>query len=99
MKPLDLQDYFRTEELYRQAVARQLVEDSESSFLNWVSAAVRAKTCGAQDPVRVFVGIVRAKLWTHISQADEDRARAAIRRYREGQEPNAAVKAVLNLAA
>ena len=43
---------------------------------------VRDKICEADDPVKVFIGIIRKKLWHHIMQVDEDRARAAINKYR-----------------
>jgi hypothetical protein len=79
----DLMSYSRTESLYRQAVKASWVKDSEASLLNWVSAAVRAKSCRARDPVRVFVGIVKRGLWSHITDADEERARRAIVRYRD----------------
>jgi hypothetical protein len=80
----DLLAFSRTETLYRQAVSAQWVRDSEASFLNWVSAAVRAKTCQARDPVRVFLGIVKQGLWSHVTDVDEERARRAINRYRYG---------------
>jgi hypothetical protein len=82
VKRADLENFSRTEALYRQAVKQGIVRESEASFLDWVAAAVRAKSTDARDPVRVFVGIVRRGLWHHIAQADEDRARAAILRYR-----------------
>lgn len=78
----DLQQFSRTEALYRQAVQAGMVTHSEASFLNWVAAAVRAKTGRARDPVRVFMGIVRRGLWHHLTSADEERARTAIAKYR-----------------
>lgn len=83
----DFKSFYRTEELYFQAVKAKWVTDSENSFLNWMSAAVRAKTLTNGDSVRVFVGIVRKKLFTHITQAEEERARAAIKKFRYGVEP------------
>ena len=80
----DLLAFSRTEALYREAVQAEWVRDSEASFLNWVGAAVRAKTCQARDPVRVFLGIVKRGLWSHVTDADEERARRAINRYRYG---------------
>jgi hypothetical protein len=80
----DLLAFPRTEALYRQAVAARWVRDSQASFLNWVGAAVRAKTCQARDPVRVFLGIVKRGLWSYVTDADEERARRAINRYRYG---------------
>ncbi len=80
----DFKSFFRTEELYTQAVKAGWIADSENNFLNWVAAAVRAKTLTKGDPVRVFVGIVRKKLFTHITLAEEERARAAIKKFRYG---------------
>jgi hypothetical protein len=77
----DLLDFSRTESLYRQAVLAAWVQDSEANLLNWVAAAVRAKSCRARDPVRVFLGIVKRGLWVNITEADEERARRAINRY------------------
>jgi len=80
----DLLNFSRTEELYRQAVTRQWIIHSENQALNWIGAAVRAKTV-AGDPVRVFVAIVRKGLWHHITQEQEERARTALHRYREAK--------------
>ena len=57
----DFKSFYRTEELYFQAVKAKWVTDSENSFLNWMSAAVRAITIKNGDSLRVFVGIVRKK--------------------------------------
>lgn len=96
----DLERFSRVSELFRQAVHRRLINDSEASFLNWVSATVRARTCGGRDPVKVFLGIVKRKLWGHITQEDEDRARAAIRRYRyQDVGPSAEVRELLRMVA
>jgi hypothetical protein len=78
----DLLAYSRTEALYQQAVSARWIQGSEANLLNWIAAAVRAKTCRARDPVRVFLGIVKRGLWSHITDADEERARRAINRYR-----------------
>jgi hypothetical protein len=42
---------------------------------------VRAREVG-EDPPRVFVTLVRKGLWNHINQAQEDRARSALVRFR-----------------
>jgi hypothetical protein len=34
------------------------------------------------DAPRIFMGIIRGKLWKNITAADEDRALGALRRYR-----------------
>jgi hypothetical protein len=78
----DLLSFSRTEELYRQAVGIGLIKHSENQALNWLGAAVRAKSV-AGDPVRVFAGIVRKGLWQNITQEQEERARTALCRYRE----------------
>jgi hypothetical protein len=78
----DLQSFTRTEELYWQAVAKGLIGHSEANALNWVAAAVRAKSV-VGDSVRVFMGIVRRQHWRHITQEQEERARTALARYRE----------------
>jgi hypothetical protein len=78
----DLLAYSRTEALYRQAISERWIHESEANLLNWIAAAVRAKTCRARDPVRVFLGIVKRGLWNHITDADEERARRAINRFR-----------------
>jgi hypothetical protein len=78
----DLESFTQTEELFRQAVAAGLVEASEAGAINFLAAACRAKAVEGNPP-RVFMGIVRRRLWHHITQADEDRALAALRRYRE----------------
>jgi hypothetical protein len=78
----DLLQFSRCEELYRQAVASNWIKPSESQALAWIGAAVRAKSV-AGDPVRVFAGIVRKKLWRYITNDQEDRARKALNRYRE----------------
>jgi hypothetical protein len=84
VKLADLLNFSRTEELYRQAVARGWINHSENQALNWIGAAVRAKSV-AGDPVRVFVAIVRKGLWHHITQEQEERARTALHRYREAK--------------
>ena len=78
----DLLRFSGTEELYRQAVAAGWVKHSESQALNWIGAAVRAKSV-AGDPVRIFAGIVRKNLWRYVTQEQEDHARRALSRYRE----------------
>ena len=78
----DLGHFGRVEELYFQAVKRNLIEPTEAGAINFLAAAVRAKAVPG-DPPRVFMGIIRRKLWANITQADEDRALSALKRYRE----------------
>lgn len=82
IRPEDLECFSRTEALYWQAVRRKVICHTEGNVLNWLGAAVRARSV-AGDPVRIFLGIVKGRLWGHITQAQEERARRALARYRE----------------
>jgi hypothetical protein len=82
----DLKRYSRLRLLFEDAVGRKWIQNSEASFLNWVAAAVRAQTTEARSPVRVFMAIVKQGRWELITQAQEDRARAAIVRNRKREE-------------
>lgn len=79
----DLKTVPRLGELFRQGVAAGWAKGSEAEFLNWIASAIRVNSARAHDPVRVFVAIVRQRRWELITQAQEDKARAVIRRYRE----------------
>jgi hypothetical protein len=82
----DLRSFGRVEELYRQAVKIGLIEASEAGVVNFISAAVRATKVEGDAP-RVFIGILKKKLWNFITQGDEDRALGALRKYR-GENPD-----------
>lgn len=86
----DLKYFPRLKRLFFEAVQRGWVKDSESDFLNWVAAAVRAKEVGCASPVKVFLGITKGQKWHFITQAQEDRARGAIRLSRENSFRNGA---------
>ncbi len=79
----DLERFARMETLFWQAVDRRWLRESEMDVLNVLAAAVRARFGKARDPVRVFVAIVKRGLWTHITCAEEERARSALARHRE----------------
>lgn len=81
----DLFHFDRTEALYFQAVERRWIPNSEAMALNFLSAVVRAREVG-KDPPRLLVTVVRKGLWHHITQAQEERARQALVRFRE-QDP------------
>jgi hypothetical protein len=83
----DLESITRTEALYQKAVRAGWLVPSEANALNWIGAAIRAKTVKGGDSVRIFVTIVRKKLWHFITQEQEDRAIAALKRHR-GKAPN-----------
>ena len=83
--PTDLTRLGRLEKLFAQAVRRGLIAGTDSDALNFVAAAVRAIAANDASPERVFMGIVRKKLWHHVTLAQEERARAALARYRESR--------------
>jgi hypothetical protein len=69
--------------LYAQAVAAKWLSGTDAEFQNFVAAAVRAtRMTHDAEPVRVFVGIVKQKLWSHITSEQEERAREVISRAR-----------------
>jgi hypothetical protein len=86
VKPEDLGNFSRVEELYFQATRKNLIEATEAGAINFLAAAVRAKTVSGDAP-RIFMGIIRKKLWKNVTQADEDRALSALKRFRE-ENPN-----------
>lgn len=84
--PEELFHFPRLEILYRQAVEAKWLPHSESMVLNWLSAAVRARKATTGNPVRIFVGIVKKKLWKNITNKEEDIAREALQRFRNKDE-------------
>lgn len=78
----DLESFGRTETLYFQAIKKGLIDSSEATAVNFLAAAVRARSVEVGDSVKVFMGIIRKKLWKNITMADEDRALLALRKYR-----------------
>jgi hypothetical protein len=75
----DLHDRARLRVLFRQAVQRGWLRHCQSDALNFLAAAIRARSTPARDPVRVFVSLVRNRRWNHITQAQEDQARRTLR--------------------
>ena len=82
----DLRKPERLERLFRRAVSAGVVPLSESSRLAWFSAAEHALQAGKQNPCGLFVAMYRQKLWHHITQDEEDRARAKLKRLDFGQD-------------
>jgi hypothetical protein len=82
VKDGDLRDFGRLEALYAEAVAAGWIAPGEASALNFISAAIRAREVGEKPP-KLFVAIVRRRLWSHITQAQEDHAHEILRRFRE----------------
>jgi hypothetical protein len=72
----DLFQLERLETLYSQAREKGLIQQNQADKLNFVAAAVRAWKLRQQgNPVKIFMGLLRKKLWMNISQSDEDKAR------------------------
>jgi hypothetical protein len=82
IQPEDLRRFSTLKELHAQATRAGWLPPGEAGLQNFVAAAARAMRVKG-DSVRIFVGIVRRGLWHHLAQADEDRARAALRSERE----------------
>jgi hypothetical protein len=78
---VDLEQFSRCKTLYEQACGTKLVKHSEATFLNFIGAAVRAKSVKGGDPAKIFMGIIKKNLWMNITQEQEDRARLAIKKY------------------
>jgi len=84
VRPEDIRKPSRLRELFEQAALEGWLERSEAGFLKFAAAAVRANRLSG-DAVRVFMGIVRKRLWHHISASDEERARAVLHGGRTGR--------------
>ncbi len=78
--PEDLKRLSRLEMLYRQAVAARWLSESEQDARTFIAAAVRATRVNG-DAARVFVGLVKKRLWHHVTQAEETRAIEAFARH------------------
>jgi hypothetical protein len=83
IKSEDLGHFSRMEKLYFQAVKRGLIEASEASVVNFLAAGIRAKEINRGDSPRVFMGIIQGNLWQHITHNQEQRALAALKRFRD----------------
>lgn len=83
VKAEHLRNFSDMESLYFDACSKGIIVPSEATALNFLSAAVKARSVSEGDPVRIFVAIVRRGLWHHITQAQEDEARKVLLRFRE----------------
>jgi len=92
IQPEDLHHRSRLRVLFRHAVDRGWVRSCEADALNFLAAAIRARSTPSRDPVRVFVALVRERRWNHITQAQEDQARRALRQ--PSNRPPSAVHAI-----
>ncbi len=79
----DLRNIERLLKLFDLAVEQRLLKASEHARLQFVAAAEHALAIGTRNPPGLFAQLVRKGLWRFINQADEDRARRRMSRYRE----------------
>jgi hypothetical protein len=78
----DLTDTARLLDLHQDATRRGMSTASEAARLRFVAAAERACRVG-HKPIRLFVAIVRQRLWYLITEADDKAAMVRLRRYDE----------------
>lgn len=76
----DLRDVERLLSLFEQAIARGHLGASEADRLKFVAGAVHAQAVGS-EPCRLFAWLIRSGRWEVITQADEDEARARLKRH------------------
>jgi hypothetical protein len=81
----DLRDTGRLLQLHDQARARDLVGSGEADRLRFVGAAEHAMAVGKGNPPGLFMYLVRGRLWRYLTQEDEDRANARIKREMRGE--------------
>jgi len=82
IKPENLKSLPDLNELYTQAVEKRWFKHTENQPLEFLSAAVRAISTPARDSVRVFVSLVKRRLTSHITQAQESRAQTKLSKFR-----------------
>ena len=81
VRPEDLADVGRVLELHGQAAARGLVGSSEADRLKFAAAAEHALAVGTVNAPGLLIHLVRGKLWRYLTQEDEDRAQAKLKRH------------------
>lgn len=89
LKHIDLEDLIiatRLDELYRQATEAGRLPHSEFNRLLWFAAAEYALEVGKRNPCGLFVKLYSEKLWHYITQKQEDRARAKLKRLDFGED-------------
>lgn len=75
----DLRDPGRLAKLYEQATRAGLLAETVATRLQWFAAAEHALAVGKRNPCGLFTSVWRRRLWHHITQADEDIARATLK--------------------
>ena len=84
IKPDDLRDIGRTLELYRQAVERGLLAQSEANRLRFVALAIHAQNIGKANPPGLFAALLRRKAWAFITGVEETRASVRLKQHLYG---------------
>lgn len=87
VRPADLGDVGRTDELHRQAAARGLVGPSEADRLRVLAAAEHARAVATRNPGGLFYRLVQRNWWHLLTQADEDAAARRLRASRRAEAP------------
>lgn len=75
----DLEDPVRLDAIYRQECAAGTLRHCQANRLKFFAAAERALSEGKHNPCGLFAVIYRKKLWHHITQDQEDRARVKLK--------------------
>ncbi len=90
-KKSDLTDDAKLIERFREAVAAGVIPDSEAMRLRFVAEAERVLSAkGVRNAAVMFVANVRKGLPDRLTDADEDRGRARLKRMRAGNVNDAA---------
>ncbi len=76
----ELRDPDRLMSRFRQAVGAGMLAECSAAKLQFFAAAQHALRVATRNPCGLFATVVRQGLWRFLSQADEDRARAILRR-------------------
>jgi hypothetical protein len=92
-KKSDLTDDAKLIERFREAVAAGVIPDSEAMRLRFVAEAERVLSAkGVRNAAVMFVANVRKGLPDRLTDADEDRGRARLKRMRAGKVNDAAAQ-------
>jgi hypothetical protein len=82
----DLYAMTRLDPLYEQVIAREILPRSQSTRLDFVTAAVRAREEG-DNPPALFRTLVTNGLWAHATGEQEDTAHAMLKKHDWGPLP------------
>ena len=82
----DLRDPMLLDQLYWQAIEARSLPHSEFNRLLWFAAAEHSLSAGKQNPCGLFVSLYTKKLWHHITQEQEDYAKAKLKKLDFGED-------------